>query len=140
DLEEAKFKTNSFGLIADNEVEKNRSSLGLWVVPLKSSEKRSATSTQQFRHYLDALGAGYLDRIDKEFRKPSLSKSFASYIKIFESMTPIDDFLLINDLYSISALFIYNLIQQGKEKEALKIYDTMEGRLTDRFRENIPWY
>lgn len=140
DLEDAQFKTNPFELIEDNEVEKNLNFLGLWVLPLKSSGKRIATSTQQFMQYLDGLGSGYLDRINKEFPKPFFSKSFASYIKIFESMTPIDDFLLINDLYSISTLFIYNLIQQGKEKEAMKIYDTMEGRLTDRFRENIPWY
>ncbi len=139
-LEDAQFKTNPFELIDNDEVEKNLNFLGLWVLPLKSSGKRIATSTEHFLQYLDGLGTSYLDRINKEFPKPFFAKSFSSYIKIFESMDPINDFLLFNDLYSISQIFIHNLIHQGKEKEALKIYDTMEGRLTDRFRENILWY
>ncbi|WP_313260298.1 hypothetical protein [Sphingobacterium sp.] len=139
-LEDAQFKTNPFELIDNDEVEKNLNFLGLWVLPLKSSGKRIATSTEHFLQYLDGLGTSYLDRINKEFPKPFFAKPFNSYIKIFESMDPISDFLLFNDLYSISQIFIHNFIHQGKEKEALKIYDTMEGRLTDRFRENIPWY
>lgn len=139
-LEDAQFKTNPFELIYNDKVEKNLNFLGLWVLPLKSSGKRIATSTEHFLQYLDAVGTGYFDRINKEFPKPFFAKPFNSYIKIFESMEPISDFLLFNDLYSISEIFIHNLIHQGKEKEALKIYDTMEGRLTDRFRENIPWY
>lgn len=139
-LNDAHFKTNPFEFISSDELDKKLNFIGLWVLPLKSTSKKIAASNQEFLNYLDGLGTSYFDKINKEFPKPFFSKSFASYIKIFESMEPINDFLLIDDLYSISLLFIYNLIQQGKEKEALKIYETLEGRLTDRFRDNIPWY
>jgi len=137
---DAHFETNHIELIDDEEVEKNLNFFGLWVLPLKSKQDVLDKSVILFLDYIDPLDAIYLEKINVTFPEPFFSKPYASYVDIFESDEPISDFLLISNLYSVSLLFIYKLVQEGKIAEALLINDTQESRLTNTFRENITWY
>lgn len=140
DVSNAHFEINPFEFIYDENLENKLNFLGLWVLPFKSKQDILLKSFASFLHYLVALDTTYLEKIDAAFPELFFSKPYLSYINIFESDEPISEFLLIANLYSISLLFIYKLVQEGKIEEALEINDIQEARLTDRFREGILWY
>lgn len=140
-IENAHFKTSLFELIPyDKEFEKKLNVWGLWLLPLKSKDQAVIKSLDEFFTIADNLDGAYLAKIETEFPEKFFSKPYQYYIDIFESEEPIEDFILIKNLYSISLLFIYKLVGEGKLKEALEINNQMEERLSDRFRESIPWY
>lgn len=140
-IEDAHFKTSLFELIPyDKEFEKKLNIWGLWLLPLKSKDQAIIKSLNEFFNYVDILDVEYLTKIEAEFPETFFSKAYQDYINLFESDEPIEDFLLIKNLYSISLLFIYKLVGEGKLTEALEINNQMEERLSDRFRETIPWY
>lgn len=137
---DAHFETNHIELIDDEAAEKNLNAFGLWVLPLQSKREALSESVTLFLTYIDPLDAIYLEQINATFPEPFFSKPYTSYVDIFESDEPISDFLLISNLYSISLLFIYKLVREGKLAEALSINDVQESRLTNTFRKNITWY
>lgn len=131
---------NVFEFIDADSVEKKLNFLGLWVLPLKAKEVTIAKSIDQLLGYISEVGDQYPKKIHQEFPDAFFAKPYKAYVSIFDADGPIEDFLLFNNLYSISLLFIYHYVQQNKLDAAMKVHKKLESRLTDRFRENIEWY